>query len=108
MLKSIEKENNNKYNYVIQNVNNFEICEPGNPYGHVRKFMRLKKEKKYEAHRVISPVALKLSGIEEVYSARDINGNRYDFEIFSDSTYRVIDVAIYKEIIEEVLDERYS
>ena len=108
MLKSIEKENNNKYNYVIQNVNSFEIYEPCNPYGHVKEFMKLNKETKYEAHRVISPLAIKLFGIEEVYSVVDINGNAYKFDIFEDGDYRVSEVRKFKNVFKEATNDKYS
>ena len=108
MLKSIEKESNNIYNYVIQNVNNFGICEPGNPYGHVREFMRLKKEMKYEAHRVISPIATILAIKEKDYGVvTDINGNTYYFDVFEDGYYRVAKVAKYNHLTKEVTNEKY-
>ena len=82
------------------------ISESANPYGHVKKFNRLSKDIRMAAHRVISKVALELYGESKIYgSAIDVNGNLYDFEIFSDMTYRVIDVKKYKDNIKEVAHE---
>ena len=105
MLKSVEKGKDREYNYVIQNVN-FMVCESNNPYGHVDNFTKLDWGQKSDAHRVISPLALTLSGIETTYSVKDINGNTYIFDIFSDGYYRVISVEKFKNNIEEVVDER--
>lgn len=82
--------------------------EKNNPYGHVKEFVKLKQETQEEAHRVISPVAAKLSGTEEVGAATDINGNTYKFDIFEDGIYRVSEVIKLKENIMEVADEIYS
>lgn len=87
ILKKLVQKIINDYNKVIQYVNLYDVTESDNLYGHVRKFMILPKNIKRDAHRVIFPLALKLTGIEEVYSVRDMNGNLYDFEIFSDGNY---------------------
>lgn len=76
-----------------------------NPYGHIKEFVKMKQEQQEEAHRVISPLAAKYAGIEEAYSATDINGNTYDFEIFEDGNYRVTKIERLNENTEEVLDE---
>lgn len=108
MLKSIEKEIKSLYNYVIQNVNNYEICEPGNPYGHIKEFMKLKKDKKYEAHRVMSLVATILAAKEKDYGVvTDINGNTYYFDVFEDGYYRVAKIAKYNHLTKEVTNEKY-
>lgn len=108
MIKDIEKLKNIEYNLNILEVNNFAISEPGNPYGHVREFKRLKNDIKYEAHRVISKRALELFSIGKIYgSTIDINGNIYLFEIFSDTTYRIVNIEKNKENIEEVANEKY-
>ena len=88
--------------------NSYQVCESDNPYGHVKEFIRLNKNRKYEAHRVISPLALRLDGIEDIYSVNDINGNTYKFDIFEDGNYRVIEVIELKENIEEVTNDKYS
>lgn len=55
---------------------------------------------------MISTKALKLYSNNKIYgSAIDINGNRYDFDIFEDGSYRIIEVQKYKEISEEVANE---
>ena len=100
------------FNDIILLKNNI-ISEPSvkytiNKYGHVREFDKLLKNQKQEAYRVISPLAIKFAGIEESYSAIDINGNTYDFEIFQDGNYRIIRIELFKENNKEVLDERYS
>ena len=108
MLKIIEKIFNRDYNINTHNVNNGEICEPGNPYGHVLEFNKLSNEIKKDAHRVISNKALRLYSMNKIFgSATDINGNRYDFDIFQDAMYRITGVEKCKNNIEEVLDEKY-
>ena len=107
MLKDIVKKVITDYNKVIQLVNNFSISESSNIYGHTKEFMKLKKVTRYEAHRVISPIALRLAGIEDAYSVTDINGNTYKFDIFEDGNYRVFELEIFSNIIEEVADEKY-
>lgn len=106
MLKDIVKKIITDYNEIIQLVNNFSISESSNIYGHTKEFMKLKKVTRYEAHRVISPIALRLAGIEDAYSVTDINGNTYKFDIFEDGNYRVIEVERFSNIIKEDLDER--
>ena len=106
MLKDIEKVKNIEYNLNILKVNNFAIAEPGNIYGHSSSFMKLKSEIRSDAHRVISPLALRLVGIEDTYSVTDINGNTYKFDIFEDGNYRVFDIEKFKDIIKEDLNER--
>lgn len=108
MLKSIEKINIKDYNDVILNVNNSCVSESGNPYDHVKDFSKLEKHIKIEAHRVISPLAVRLVGIEDVYSVTDINGNTYKFDIFEDGNYRISEVRKFKNIFKEDLDEKYS
>lgn len=107
ILKKLVQKIINDYNKDIQYVNLYDGAESDNLYGHVRKFMILPKNIKRDAHRVISPFELKLAGIEEVYSVRDINGNLYDFEIFSDGNYRIYEVEKFKDIDKEVADEKY-
>ena len=108
MIKDIEKVKNIEYNLNILKVNNFLISESGNIYGHVKEFNKLKKDIKYEAHRVISKKALELCSKGKIFgSAIDVNGNIYLFEIFSDTAYRIVNVEIFKEIVEEVLNEKY-
>ena len=107
MLKELVNNIKKSYNCVIQYVN-FEISELSNLYGHSNNFMKLKKETRYEAHRVISPLALRLAGIEDIYSVNDINGNTYKFDIFEDGNYRVIEVIELKGNIEEVTNDKYS
>lgn len=109
MLKDIEKVKNIEYNLNILKVNNFLISESGNIYGHVKEFNKLKKDIKYEAHRVISKIVLELYSKGKIYgSAIDINGNTYDFEIFNDITYRIIRIEKFNNDIEEVLNEKYT
>ena len=108
MLKSIAKRIEHNYNKIIQLVNNFTISESDYIYGHVKEFIRLSKKLKKEAHRVISRKALLLCSKNKIYGSElDINGNRYDFEVFSDGNYRVIEVNKYKDISEEVSNEKY-
>ena len=88
------------------------ISEPSvkytiNKYGHIDEFIKLNTTQKEEAYRVISSLAIKFMGIEESYSVTDINGNTYDFEIFSDGNFRVTKLERFKEENKEVLDERY-
>lgn len=106
MLKDIVKKVITDYNEIIQLVNNFFISESSNIYGHTKEFMKLKKVTRYEAHRVISPIALRLVGIEDAYSVTDINGNTYKFDIFEDGNYRVFELEKFKDIIKEDLNER--
>ena len=95
-------------------VSNNIINEPSikysinNLYGHSKEFIKLPNRQKEEAYRVISSLALKFAGIEESYSTTDINGNTYDFEVFSDGNFRIIRMEVFKENNKEVLDERYS
>lgn len=71
--------------------------------------MRLNKQAKYDAHRVISNVAIKLAYENKIYgSATDINGNTYIFEIFGDLTYRIINIEVFNKNVEEVINEKYS
>ena len=108
MLKDIAKRKVKDYNEVIQYVNNFYISEKDYLYGHNKKFIRLRKEIKKEAHRVISFEALQAySDKMEVSSAIDINGNIYYFDVFSDGYYRVSDMEKYKDLNMEVIDEEY-
>ena len=83
------------------------IDEKGNMYGHIREFIRLSKNIKFDAHRVISIVAVKFAGIEDAYSVTDINGNTYDFEIFEEGNYRVTRIEKFKDISKEVINEEY-
>ena len=108
MIKSIEKNKLVEYNDIILNVNNYEIDEPGNPYGHTKEFKRLKNNIKYEAHRVIAPLAIRLIGIEDKYSVTDINGNTYIFDIFEDGYYRVSEVRRLKERSKENASRQYN
>lgn len=104
MLKCIENLEMINYNIVILDVNNFEVSESDNPYGHVREFNRLDKDTKKNAYRVISMIALELYGKGKIYgSAIDVSANTYDFEIFSDATYRVIEVKKYNENVREAM-----
>lgn len=64
------------------------------------------QEQQEEAHRVISPLAAKYAGIEEAYSATDINGKTYKFDIFEDGNYRVSEVIKLKSKSKEVANER--
>ena len=94
-----------KFNDIIL-MNNF-ISEPSvkytiNKYGHIKEFIKLSQKQKEEAYRVISPLAMKFAGIEESYSAIDINGNVYDFEIFLDANFRIINVEKYSDNSKEV------
>ena len=81
------------------------IGERVNPYGHVKEFIKLTKATQSDAHRVISPLAIKLFGIEEIYSVTDINGNTYKFDIFEDGDYRVNEVLELKNNIKEAMYE---
>lgn len=105
MKYNIENYCNLNYNKSIQIVNRFLISEKDYLYGHDKRFIRLRKDIKKEAHRVISPLALKYFGLEEVYSATDINGNTYRFDIFEDGNYRVSDIVKLKDYIKEVTYE---
>lgn len=107
MLKYIVKRIIKDYNNIILDVNKNIIQESSNPYGHVKEFNKLKKSIKYEAHRVISPLAVRLADIEDTYSVTDINGNTYIFDIFEDGYYRVSEVIKFKNYIKEVAYERY-
>lgn len=108
MLKSIEDLKIFDYNSIILDVNNFCVAENDNPYGHVREFNRLDKNTKIDAHRVISPFAIRLANIEDTYSATDINGNTYMFDIFEDGNYRISEVVGLKTDYKEDLDEKYN
>ena len=85
--------------------NSYQVCEPSNPYGHVKEFTRLSKKTKYDAHRVISPLAVRLAGTEEIYTVSDINGNTYKFDIFEEGNYRVNEVIKLKNYVREVMHE---
>jgi len=50
---------------------------------------------------------VRFAGIEEMYTVSDINGNTYIFDIFNEGNYRVSEAIIFKEYIEEVINERY-
>ena len=102
MLSKIEDLDYNEFKE-----NSYQICESGNPYGHVKEFTKLSKKTRHDAHRVISPLAVRLAGIEEMYTVSDINGNTYIFDIFNEGNYRVNEAIIFKEYIEEVINERY-
>ena len=54
---------------------------------------------------VISLIAIKLFDVEEIYSATDINGNTYKFDIFEDGNYRVNEVIELKNNIKEAMHE---
>lgn len=108
MLKVLEKINIKNYNKSILSANNLYIFEKDNPYGHIREFNKLSKDIKIEAHRVISPLAVRLVGIEDIYSVTDINGNTYKFDIFEDGNYRISEVRKFKNIFKEDIDEKYS
>ena len=105
-LKSIFKNKLKDYNDIENKVNIYEICELGNPYGHVKEITRLSKKVRYDAHRVISPIAAKLANIEIAYSVTDINGNTYKFDIFGEGDYRISAVIELKEYIKEVAHEK--
>ena len=107
MLKYIVKRIIKDYNNIILDVNKDIIQESSNPYGHVKEFNKLKKSIKYEAHRVISPLAVRLADIEDTYSVTDINGNTYIFDIFEDGYYRISEVRKLKDESKEVVDEKY-
>lgn len=83
-------------------INEPSIKYKANKYGHVREFDKLLKNQKQEAYRVISPLAIKFAGIEESYSAIDINGNVYDFEIFLDGNFRITNIEKYSDNSKEV------
>ena len=109
MQKDIEKRKVKEYNLSIQYVNNYMVCERDYTYGHVKEFIRLRKNIKKEAHRVISNKVLLLNSYKKSFGSEiDINGNTYDFEIFSDGDYRVVNVEKYKDEIEEVSNEKYT
>ena len=87
---------------------NYEVCEYGNPYGHIKEFNKLNDNVKKDAHRVISTKALKLYSKNKIYgSVVDINGNTYDFDIFTDGSYRVTGVEKIKNNIEVIADGKY-
>ena len=95
-----------EYNDIILLKDNI-INEPSikyrvNKYGHINEFDKLLKIQKQEAYRVISPLAIKFAGIEESYSAIDINGNIYDFEIFLDGNFRITNIEKYTDNSKEV------
>jgi len=98
MKKGIPKKEDESYTY-NKLVNLYLISEKDNPYGHVKEFMNLSKNKRYEAHRVISSKALDLYSKNICLGAIvDINGNIYYFEIFEGANYRVINVDKYIDI----------
>ena len=107
MKNTLEKLKNKEYNLGIVNIYEIRERDYGNPYGHIKEFIKLSAKEKYEAHRVISPIAIELAGIEDIYSINDINGNTYIFDIFEDGDYRVIDMFIEKKRIKEVSNEKY-
>lgn len=95
-----------EYNDIILLKDNI-INEPSikyrvNKYGHAKEFIKLSNEQKEEMHMVVSPLACKLIGIEESYSAIDINGNVYDFEIFLDGNFRITNIEKYSDNSKEV------
>lgn len=109
MLNDIEISNENAYNKSIQIVNIYNIAEKDYLYGHDKKFIRLRKEIKKEAHRVISNKALLLCSYSIKFgTAYDINGNLYYFDVFNDGGYRVDEVQKYKDISKEVIYEEYT
>ena len=107
MKNALENTLIQDYNNIILNVNNFIISDKDNPYGHIKEFNKLNKNVRMDAHRVISFVAIKMANIENLYSVTDINGNTYDIEIFGDTTYRVVNIEIFNNNVEEVLNEKY-
>ena len=108
MIKTIAERIINNYNKVIQYVNFYNIKEDDNFYGHVKEFIKLPRSVKADAHRVISTKALILYS-NSIFqgSTVDINGNIYDFEIFSDGNYRISEVKKHKKISKEVANEKY-
>ena len=107
MQKDIENKQLYNYNKSIQYVNDFCVSEKDYTYGHIKEFIRLRKEIKKEAHRVISSKVLLLNSYGKIFGSEiDINGNTYDFEIFEDSDYRIVNVEKYKDINKEVMHER--
>ena len=108
MLNTIEKDTIKNYNNIIQIVNNFLIAESSNIYGHCKEFIRLPKNIKHDAHRVISQLAVLLYSKEDIYSVNDINGITYKFDIFEDGNYRVIEVRKFKDKVKEDINEKYS
>lgn len=103
LINCIFKSENLDYNEFKEN--SYQVCETGNPYGHVKEFIRLNKRIRHDAHRVISPLAVRLSGIEEIYTASDINGNTYKFDIFEEGNYRINQVIKLKNYVREVMHE---
>lgn len=101
------KNNIKEYSERILNTNKYFVLERNNPYGHIREFYKLKKSIQIDAHRVISPIAIKLANIEDTYSVTDINGNTYIFDIFEDGNYRISEIIRFKNYVEEVTDEEY-
>lgn len=78
-----------------------------NPYGHIKDFVNLSEETQADAHKVISPLAAELNSKGKQFgTTTDVNGNTYDFEVFGDSTYRVINVEKLKDSVKEVASER--
>ena len=103
----IEKYKETNYNKSIQAVNNYIVSEKDYLYGHDKRFIRLRKDIKKEAHKVISYEALRAySDKMEVSSAVDINGNIYYFDVFEDGYYRVSGIEKYKDLSMEVANER--
>lgn len=106
IINYIFKTKDLSYNYFKDN--SYQIYESGNPYGHVKEFIRLNKKIRYDAHRVISKKALILNLYNiEIGSATDINGNIYYFDVFEDGYYRIFRINNYKENIMEVANEKY-
>lgn len=108
MQKDIENKQLYNYNKSIQYVNDFCVSEKDYTYGHIKEFIRLRKEIKKEAHRVISSKALLLCSYNINFgTVYDINGNVYYFEVFSDGNYRISGLKKYKNVFKEVIYEEY-
>ena len=107
LLKDIFKKKPKDYNDIENLVNIYEICEPGNPYGHVKEFTKLNKQAKHDAHRVLSKESLLLCMNGFIFgTATDISGNTYYFDVFEDGIYRVSKIEKYNDAVMEVLNER--
>ena len=101
-----EKAYKMKYNNSTNEASTrYKATPKNNPNGHVKEFLKLTGKQQQEAHRVISPVASRLAGIEEAYSATDINGTTFKFEIFEDGNYRVFEVIKLRNNSKEVANE---
>lgn len=80
-----------------------------NPYKHINDFVKLSQKIQSDAHNAISPIAAELSSKGTLYgSSIDANGNTYDFEIFNDTTYRIISVELLNKNVEEAVNEADS